>query len=440
VRYLLRAFVALIHIVTLGRLKYSRPGEGNALTMGVADMLWWGYKFYGHPAHEPEKGTRIREYLRAHSVTGFGGSTVIPCAPLPPFDEATITFAGDILPAQAMRAGCTEHFWDEVEGFLAADLCCANLESPVVGGKPLSCATQDITAPPQMNNSPQAVALFTRGGWGFNVLSTANNHALDQGVEGLLATLDVLDDLGVRHVGTARSAQERDAFPVLEVGGITVAFLSWTFGLNRQTAPQGREYLVNAVRLNVPGIDFTPLATQAQQARARGAEVVVACLHWGLEYESFPVAHQMETAQRIIRAGVDIIVGNHPHGLQPAERYTWRDSCDEEREGLILYALGDLMCELPQLALSALGALARVRLVRTSSGRVVIHSVELKPVYAYRRFDETGTCVDARVLDFTKVKKRMLVGDFASEPVLGPAHLRALRKLAPVQEDVMPLI
>ncbi|MDR3315888.1 MAG: hypothetical protein LBS98_05370, partial [Coriobacteriales bacterium] len=123
---------------------------------------------------------------------------------------------------------------------------------------------------------------------------------------------------------------------------------------------------------------------------------------------------------------------------QPAERYTWHDEDGREREGLILYALGDLMCQLPQVAFSALGALARVQLMRCSDDSVAIHSVELKPYYAYRRNGEKGTCVDARLLDFRSLEKRIAAGEFESDPELNPAQVKALRKLSPVLEDILP--
>ena len=467
-KYLIRALFILIHVVTLGRLRYSRPTEGNALTMSLGDKFWWAYKFFGHPIREPEKDKRIREYFRAHPIAGFAEKPLEPESSEPPdspvsqpnnnqpsgsqpnnnqpsgsqpIDQVTITFAGDILPAQFMRADTTMHFWDDVsEFFLNADFRCANLESPVVTSLPLSCPTDDITTPPHMNNTADAVGLFTHEGAGVNVFSTANNHSLDQGVEGLLATLDFLDQTGLPHVGTARNALERDAFLVLQAGGVKVAFLSWTFSLNSQSLPEGQEYLANVVRLNVPDIDIDPLVQQVRQARRQKADVVVAFLHWGLEHEAFPLAHQMETAHRIIEAGVDIIAGNHPHAPQPAERYCYRDATGKQRDGLILYALGDLLTPFPQVGLSALGALVRVQLIRLPSSQVVIRAAELKPVFAYRYPGAKKDPVDVRVLDFITLKQRLEAGDLESDPVLGAPQVKALRKLIPVQEDVLPVI
>jgi poly-gamma-glutamate synthesis protein (capsule biosynthesis protein) len=476
-RYRLRIHAAFLHLVTLGRFKYSLPTEGNVLTMSEENGLWWSYKFYGHPIREPEEGKGIREYFRQHPPADFFAGlsdgqrpsqksaepheTTEPHEPASfsdsspgdvwPAGDATITFGGDILPTPSLRADTAVHLWDDVEDFFFnADIRYANLESPVVKDLPLGYPTELITESPRINNTAEALALCTRGGTGITIFSTANNHSLDHGPDGLLATLDLLDEMGIEHTGTAHNPQERDAFPILEAGGIKVAFLSWTFSFNDKTLPEGCEYLANALRLNVPEVDLSAITQQIQQARLRGADVVAACLHWGLENEAYPLASQIETAHRIIEAGADIIVGNHAHSLQPAERYVYQDDAGEEREGLILYALGDLISALPRLGFAALAALARVRLVRQSNGRVVIHTVRIKPIYAYRHFEkrrligasseERDRVSDMRVLDFANLKRRLRDGDLKGDPVLDPTQVRALRKLIPLQEDLMPFV
>ncbi|MDR0347772.1 MAG: CapA family protein [Coriobacteriales bacterium] len=435
-KYLLRAISALIALVTLGRWKYSRPVEGNALSMNLGEKAWWGYKFYGHPILRPEKNKGIREHFISHLPTDFAGEKLEEGEIS---NKLVISFAGDVLPLYDAREETTAHLFDEVADFLfSADIRYANLESPVAEAFPLSPVSEDITKPPELNNSPKAVALYTRDKGGFTIFSTANNHALDQGEEGLHSTLDFLDERGIAHVGTARSPQERDDFPLLEREGIKVAFLSWTFGLNGKTLPAGREYLANELRLNLPNIDISPIAQQAQQARERGADMVIACLHWGLETECYPVAHQIQTGKAIIEAGVDIIVGNHPHMLQPAQRHSYKDAAGTQREGLILYALGDLLDEFPQLGYSALAALARVELARTIGGEVLIRSAEFLPTYAYRQPAKKGPFTDIRILDFDKLAQRLQEEDFTSEPVLSPFHVKSATKLLGLRAELLP--
>ncbi|MCL2757060.1 MAG: CapA family protein [Coriobacteriia bacterium] len=428
---ILKAFATLIRVLTFGRLKYSRQVEGNARYMGLGEKLWWGYKFFGNPIREPQKNKGIREHFEKNSPDGFwnakarsDGTGGLPSVSLPPselpsaglpstgFPSLTIGFAGDILPCSPFPTTPSPHLSMVIDFFTKADINCANLESPVLATRPLCIPPEDITAPPLMNNSPEALTYLlqatgsapaTRSASepGITVFSTANNHSLDQGVEGVLATLDLLDEMGVKHVGTARSSAERDELLLLDVADFRIAFLSWTFSLNSQCLPDGQEYLANTLRLNLPGVDISTIASQVQEARQRGADAVVLFLHWGLEDEAFPLASQIETAHRLARCGVDIICGNHPHALQPAERYVWfeenrsgacdgtcDDGCSEGNvkprddvsdnsllhECLIMYALGDFLTPQPWLGMSARSATMEVTLIRLPDNRVVIYN------------------------------------------------------------------
>jgi acetyltransferase-like isoleucine patch superfamily enzyme len=112
---------------------------------------------------------------------------------------------------------------------------------------------------------------------GFDVLSTANNHSLDQGEEGLIETLQFLDAQNIARVGTARSIEERNQFPILEKNGIKVAFLSYTFSLNALVCPPDKSYLANHLNLNEANPDISLIVAQAKLARQKGAEFIPVC-------------------------------------------------------------------------------------------------------------------------------------------------------------------
>ncbi|MDR2587600.1 MAG: CapA family protein [Coriobacteriales bacterium] len=437
--HLIKAVLRLFWVLTAGRVRSSRQVEGNAATMNTPEKLWWAYKFYIQPATEPQSGHNIRAYFAEHRFDeGWqqqqeGGSEQNP--PLSP--TLTLALAGDILPSPNLHTGSATHFFDEIADFyLSADLRYANLESPVVADQPVCWPGENIISPPRMNNSPEVFELIHRQGRGVNVFSTANNHALDQGVEGLMTTLDYLDSQNVVYVGTSRSVAERDDIPVTEVNGVRVAWLSYTFSLNREKLPEGREYLVNLLPLNLPDCDITPIIEQVRHAREqKGAHVVVACLHWSLEYESFPLASLMQLGHRIVEAGVDIIAGNHPHGLQPAERYTYTTPTGQVRSGLITYALGDLVSDTPQLNFSALTGVCRIGLTRfADSDDVTISSVEFKPLYAYRRYDEQGRCTDLRLLDFRRLQQGITENQYSL--LLDSRQKKEVRRLTRVLDDL----
>jgi poly-gamma-glutamate synthesis protein (capsule biosynthesis protein) len=447
-RCLYKAIAALLRLLTLGRWNSSRPLEGNAATMTTYEKLRWAAKFYGRPISEPEKGKGIREYFAKHSLEGFAAGTAKGQSPgagaasevdAQPQPVLTLGLAGDILPSHNISAQNTGHFFaDIIDFYLGTDLRYANLESPIVADRPVSIPSLDMTAPPMMNNSTEVFDLLHMADKGINVFSTANNHALDQGEGGLRSTLEFLDSRGVAHTGCARSPLEAAQTCITELRGQRVAWLSWTFSLNKQERPAGHEYLVNHLRINLPDCDVSPILAQVQCAREQ-AGLVVLCLHWGLEYEAFPLASQIDLAHRLLEAGVDIIVGNHPHGLQPAERYV----CADGRETLALYALGDLVSDMPQVAFSALTAVARVELMPAPGGHLRISKAEVKPLYAYRHLDEQGRCISLRLLDFARLSQQLASGSTSYHAGDGTAaftrrQMREVRRLRAALDNIMP--
>jgi Bacterial capsule synthesis protein PGA_cap len=187
-----------------------------------------------------------------------------------------------------------------------ADLALCHLEVP------LSRDGRDISSWPAFNAPPQLAAALR---WaGYDACSTASNHSMDQGAQGIAATLDVMDAAGLRHAGMARNAREADRSTIVTVRGLRVGLLSYTYGLNSGRLPSDRRWLVKL-------IDPRRILTDARAARAAGAQFVVVLLHWGQEYRSAPTPWQREVAKRLLGAPeVDLILGHHVHVVQPIER------------------------------------------------------------------------------------------------------------------------
>ena len=417
----------------------SRPLEGNAAFMDRDERYWWGYKFYCSPIEEAEPGSGLEEHFRGQDL-GFRRAKGAAADGAAESGAMTIAAGGDILVSPQLRPETTGHLWDDVRGFyFDADLVYANLETPVAPSSPPGFLPRSILEPPALNSTPAMFDRIVEGGKGINFFSTANNHCLDQGEAGLRETLDFLDERGYPHVGTARSPEERDRVVMVEKGGVRTAFISWTFALNWKSLPEGKDYLANHLRLNLPGTDLSPIARQVEAARAAGADAVVALLHWSLEFESFPVRHVVETGHRILELGVDVIIGNHPHGVQPIERYASTDKATgRRREGLILYALGDLVSwrrkDVPN---SRLGNLARIRLSKRAADggtQTVISSLEVMPTYLYSRLEDRD-CRDFRILDFRRLARELDGG--VNRLGLGRAQLREVRRLEGLMEKVL---
>jgi poly-gamma-glutamate capsule biosynthesis protein CapA/YwtB (metallophosphatase superfamily) len=189
-----------------------------------------------------------------------------------------------------------------VEG---ADLAICHMEVP------LATADGEFEGYPLFYAPPEVAAAVADTG--YDTCSTASNHTLDHGAEGVRTTLDDLDAAKIGHTGSARTEQEADTPLVREVNGVKVGQVSFTFGLNQGTeAPE--PWMVN--ELSVDGV-----LDAARAARAAGAEVVIASLHWGIENQHEPTAEQRDLARQILAdPAVDLIVGHHAHVVQPFEK------------------------------------------------------------------------------------------------------------------------
>ena len=221
-----------------------------------------------------------------------------------------------------------------------ADYAAANLETPLAGGQ--------HSGYPRFN-SPDELAWNIREA-GFDLLSTANNHTKDKGMEGLFRTLDVLDQAGVAHVGTYRSQEERDAshgIHVADVGGISVAFLAYTYGLNGFRIDDDLRFSANLFNLDyyttLCNPDYQLLEEDMAAARALETDLIAVIVHWGNEYRTQQNVHQENLAQFLVGQGADLVLGGHPHVLQPYMTVTAPGFDGQEREGFVIYSLGNFI-------------------------------------------------------------------------------------------------
>lgn len=228
-----------------------------------------------------------------------------------------------------------------------ADYAVANLETVLAGGP-------NYSGYPTFN-SPDALAQNIRDA-GFDLLSTANNHSRDMGVQGVFRTLDVLDETGLAHVGTYRTQEERVATSgiyVADVGGLSVAFLSYTYGLNGYRLGSDQMFAVNLFNLDYyttlsdPDLDL--LRADLEAARALDTDLIAVFIHWGVEYQDKPNQYQQSMAHFLVEQGADLVLGGHPHVLQPYETITVNGWDGQERQGFICYSLGNFISNQQEL-------------------------------------------------------------------------------------------
>jgi poly-gamma-glutamate synthesis protein (capsule biosynthesis protein) len=158
-------------------------------------------------------------------------------------------------------------------------------------------------------SSPDELAVACRNA-GFDILGTANNHSADRGPRGIFRTIKVLDSLDIKHTGTWRNPEERDIISPLIIchDSLRIALLAYTYGTNGIVVPPPA---------TVAYIDTVRAAADIKRAEWLDADLKIVFIHWGTEYDTLPSAEQKKTAAALLRAGADIIIGSHPHVVQP---------------------------------------------------------------------------------------------------------------------------
>ncbi len=211
----------------------------------------------------------------------------------------------------------------------AADITFANLETPVDH-------KAKISGYPKFNARHELPAALKRAG--VDIVTIANNHVMDAGVEGLKRTLDNITTAGLLYTGAGKTKTEAGEIKYITAKDLFVAFLAYTYSTNeRLPKRKEKEPGVNILRPDSK-TDLSHAADKVRQAR-QSADIVVVSLHWGDEYKTLPTRWQRQVAAELIEAGADIILGHHPHVLQPIETYTAKDG----RQGVIAFSLGNFI-------------------------------------------------------------------------------------------------
>ncbi|MFF7735868.1 CapA family protein [Streptomyces sp. NPDC007984] len=245
----------------------------------------------------------------------------------------TLVASGDVLPHSSIidrarfDAGGTGYdFRPMLAGIRSvvsrSDIALCHMET-VYGADGVYTGYPTFKSPPEVARALAAT--------GYDGCSTASNHTLDDGADGIRRTLDALDGAGVRHAGSARTEQEARTATVLTTGQAQVAHLAYTYDTNGLPFPPGQPWAVNL-------IDEARIVEDARAARRAGADVVVVSLHWGTEWQDAPDDRQLTLARSLTaartgdRPDIDLILGTHAHVPQAYEKVngTW-----------VVYGMGD---------------------------------------------------------------------------------------------------
>ena len=246
----------------------------------------------------------------------------------------TLSFTGDTLPHSPLWRGAASNAGGSGYDFFPmfasiapiisrADLATCHLETPIAP------AGEEFTTDPLYGVPPDIVTAMAQAG--YDRCSTASNHVLDRGVDGIDRTVDVLTEHGMGQAGMARTEIESLPAP-FDINGISLGHLSYTYGTNGIPVPDDEPWRTGL-------IDPARIIRDARSARDLGADVVVVSLHWGTEGQTEPNDEQLQVADEITASGViDLVIGHHAHVVQPITKVNgvW-----------VVYGLGNILSNLP---------------------------------------------------------------------------------------------
>lgn len=252
----------------------------------------------------------------------------------------------------------------------AADVAVINQET-VCGGSELGLSSYPAF------NSPYEI-LDALADAGVDWITTSTNHAFDFGEQAILNQLGhVRENYPQMMVtGTHDSAEDAKTMRVLQRNGVRIGLLSYTNGLNGLSLPEGKEYLVDLIDEEKIAADVASLSEVS--------DIQVVGMHWGTEYQFAPDDRQRELAQWLSDQGVDVIIGTHPHVLQPIQMITG----EKGNETLVFYSLGNFVSA-QDVNSRMLGAMAKWNMIYDpQDGHVAIEDVRVEPTVMF--FDAAG--------------------------------------------------
>lgn len=279
------------------------------------------------------------------------------------------------------------YVFEDIKSYIQeADIAIGNLETTFAGEKVGYSGYPTFNTPEQL--AQNLVDL------GLDVVSTANNHSLDKNYAGIEGTINELDKVNLSHTGTYKSKEDQDTIITKNVNGINIAFLSFTYGTNGIKVPKGKEYCINLIDENL-------MLDQIAKAKELNPDIICVSMHWGEEYKLKQNKKQEQLADFLFKNGVDIILGSHPHVLEPMEKRTVTLEDGTTKDGFLIYSLGNFMSG--QVAENTMNTIIlQLQITKhVDTGKLTIDKVSYVPIYMYNRGDNQPK--KFKILDINKM-------------------------------------
>lgn len=260
-------------------------------------------------------------------------------------------------------------FQDIKDYINSADIAIGNLETTFAGKE------KKYSNYPRFN-TPEQLATNLKD-MGIDVLATANNHSLDTNYYGIESTLKYLDESGISHTGTNASWEQQKNVLIKDVNGVKIAFLAFTYGTNGIPIPSGKEYCVNL-------IDESLILEQINIAKKENPDLICVNMHWGIEYQTKQNKDQENWTDFLFKNGVDVILGSHPHVLQPMEKRTVTLDDGTTKDCFVIYSLGNFVSGQTK-ANTRNSVILNISFTKSGeSGITYINEVSYVPIYTYK--------------------------------------------------------
>lgn len=299
------------------------------------------------------------------------------------FTDIRIAAAGDIMfhstqltsayDAQNNTYNFESVFEDVKPIFNNADLAIANFETTTAG------PSREYSGYPTFNSPDETIDAIKYAG--IDVLTTANNHSLDTGIQGLERTVEVIREKGLSSVGT-HDVKPESRVLMKDVEGVNIAILSYT----ESTNGLGDQYPVEELNTMVNMMDKDIIIEDIQEAKELEADLIITFMHWGAEYAEEPNDKQIEFAEMMAKEGVDIILGSHPHVIQRSEVLEV-----DGHETFVIYSMGNFVSNQRRETLSSENELTEDGIIvnfdirkNDQTKETTIENVEYVPTWVYR--------------------------------------------------------
>lgn len=327
-------------------------------------------------------------------------------------EEITLTAVGDCLMhntqiwsgQQPDGTYSFDTFFQEVKGLInEGDYTSICFEAPMAG------PASGYTGYPAFNSPDEAALAFKDAG--FDLVVTANNHIMDRGYNGAIRTMDVLHKAGLDYVGTYRSREEASRFLIKNIRGVKVGYIAYSYSTNGIPVPEEHLYFFNYIDKDKITADIKALRPEV--------DVLVLVLHWGVEYSPQPTHEQRIMAHDFLEAGADVILGSHPHVIQPMEIVKVKG-----KDKFVIYSMGNSISHQRGLERNS-GIVLKMEFSKNfSSGDTELTHVSYTPTFSHSYYDQGK--IKFRVVPVQQTLEKIMTG---KEPYMD-------RSFVPILETV----